>query len=97
MSTEPTYEERVEAMEQEGMTTSDAQGVVDAEIKNAKTHFVVDGRKFDTQLDAAIHLLSVWDILSYPDGSPADGPRFRQVALANYEFLKEFKEKPIKP
>ena len=37
MSTEPTYEERVQAMEQEGMTTSDAQGVVDAEIMNTKT------------------------------------------------------------
>ena len=37
MSTEQTYEERVEAMEQEGMTTSDAQGVVDAEIMNAET------------------------------------------------------------
>lgn len=36
MSTEPTYEERVQAMEQEGMTTSDAQGVVDAQIRRQK-------------------------------------------------------------
>ncbi|CAB4195264.1 hypothetical protein UFOVP1298_8 [uncultured Caudovirales phage] len=33
---EKSYEERVQALEEEGLSRSDAQGVVDAEILNGK-------------------------------------------------------------
>ncbi len=37
-----------------------------------------DGREFSSVENAALHCLQLLDLLSFEDGTPANGPRFRE-------------------
>lgn len=56
----------------------------------------IDGRFFNTPLDAAMHVIRLLDLLSDAEGSPADGPRFREGILAGRDLIKQLKP-PTKP
>jgi len=58
----------------------------------------IDGRLFDTPLDAALHLLWVVQRLSYyepyREGKPTDGPRIREAICESRKLLKTLKFEP---
>ena len=59
---------------------------------------VVDGREFDSRLDAALHVLWLLQRLSYFEpsraGQPCDGPRFREGILAARDLLNQVGYEP---
>ena len=68
------YERRVRALEAEGLTTSDAQGVADAELLNARD--TVDWLDQDTDPP---------DQYDWPDDHKLDDPRRGQAKWINKE------------
>lgn len=57
----------------------------------------IDGRYFETPIDAAIHVITLLSLLSEEDGTPANGPRFRDGILAGRDLIKQLKPQTKQP